>query len=79
VEDECHFLLQCSLYDKEREILFNDIHKDNQNLFNLSDKQKLIWNENISIVHKVCNFLATTFETRSKKIVENKQNISYTN
>jgi hypothetical protein len=71
----------CSLYDKEKEILLNDIHKDNQNLFNLSDKQKLIWiltNENISILHKVCNFLVTTFETRSQKIVENKRNTSST-
>jgi hypothetical protein len=39
VEDECHFLLKCSLYNKEREILLNDIHKDNQNLFVLSVKE----------------------------------------
>jgi hypothetical protein len=51
-------VLKCSLCNKEREILLNDIHKNNQNLFNLSDKKKFIWiltNENISILHKVCN------------------------
>ena len=81
VEDECHFLLTCSLYNKERETLLNDIYKDNHNLYNLSDKQKLVWilrNVNISIFYKVCNFLVTTFETRSKRISENKRNTSVT-
>ena len=68
--------MNANLYLKERETLLNDIHKDNQNLFNLSNKQKLIWiltNENISILHKVCNFLVTTFETRSKKLLKSRE------
>ena len=43
VEDEFHFVCVCTKYEKERNVLFNQINSENQEFINLSLRDKFIY------------------------------------
>ena len=62
VEDERHFLLECPVYNAERDILFQHISQSNPYFAQYNDLQKFTWlmsNDNIADVKQVALYLHT--------------------
>ena len=60
IEDEIHFLFQCSKYKDDRELTLHEVENTCSNLSYLDDQNKLIWllsNENPDLLNKVCRFI----------------------
>ena len=60
VEDETHFLFECSGMNKERDILYSIINLHCKNFTLLPNDSKLIWimnNENFDILKGVCSYI----------------------
>ena len=69
VEDECHFLLECTTFEQERLTLFDAI-KNNCLHFNYLDKEhRFIWIlscEDKYVCERVASFTYKCFELRKK-------------
>ena len=69
IEDECHFVISCPLYNNERrELLTEAMH--NSLLFNEipTDQQKFVFilsNEGTSLITKLAAFVQISFKARS--------------
>ena len=60
VEDEIHFVTNCSLFSTKRKQFFNDIGKSFVNFSGMSDVQKFIWlfsNENAHFIRELSVFV----------------------
>ena len=67
VEDEFHFLLNCSLYNDERENLFNKINCLNNNFKLLSITDRGLWlltPEDLNILEHLASFIENCFSKR---------------
>jgi hypothetical protein len=67
VEDELHFLFECSLYIKERCLFVNEIQILCSNFPYLNNSDKLYWlfnNEEPKLYLAISTFLQKSFETR---------------
>ena len=56
VEDETHFLTQCSVYSNDRNILYEATNTDTPNFTNLDDNAKYIFlmsQENLQLTQKI--------------------------
>jgi hypothetical protein len=59
IEDELHFLFECSKYDEDRESMLFEITTVCSNFRNLNSQNKLIWlfnSENIELLKTLCKF-----------------------
>jgi len=68
VEDEVHFLLNCSCYEHERKNLFDKVQLSCENFSSLSPKNKIIWlmsNEDNNIIELISNFIHDCTKKRS--------------
>ena len=70
IEDEYHFLFNCTLYNKERESLFEYIIKDNESFVFLdySEKMKYLCENNTRLFSK---FIQECYNIRLKKMYKN--------
>lgn len=62
IEDETHFLFECSFYNYKRQCLLNNIYTQCPNFKYLSNQDKLVWlmtMENNTIIEKTCEFLSS--------------------
>ena len=60
IEDELHFLFECSKYDEDRESMLFEITTVCSNFRNLNSQNKLIWlfnSENIELLKTLCKFI----------------------
>jgi hypothetical protein len=60
IEDELHFLFECSKYDEDRESMLFEITTVCSNFRNLNSQSKLIWLfncENIELLKTLCKFI----------------------
>ena len=70
IENEFHFLTQCSLYNNERVKLFEKIRNFNCNFVLLNDIDKAIWlllQENLDILLALGSFIHNCFEIGNNK------------
>jgi hypothetical protein len=61
IEDELHFLFECSKYDEDRESMLFEITTVCSNFRNLNSQNKLIWlfnSENIELLKTLCKFVS---------------------
>ena len=71
VEDECHFVIKCPLYSKERNCLFDACRKTCLSFDSMSEEQKFIFilsNEDIDITRVFAGFLFRSFKVRETSI-----------
>ena len=71
IENEFHFLTQCSLYNSERVKLFEKVRDFNCNFVLLNDIDKAIWlllQENLDILLALGSFIHNCFEIRNNKV-----------
>lgn len=71
VEDEFHFLLQCSIYNEERRKFLKHISCFNKYFCNLTDTEKCQWlfiQENIQIIEIFASFVDKCFDIRKKYV-----------
>ena len=71
VENEIHFITQCSLYDTQRVVLFNRIMNLNRNFVILNDTEKAKWmllQEDLVIPAALGTFTSCCFEKRNNKV-----------
>jgi hypothetical protein len=71
VEDEIHFLINCSAYDNSRKVLFNLASRECMRFDDLSPSMKFIWlmsAENDEIIKATANFLNISFKVRNANI-----------
>ena len=67
VEDELHFLLECPLYDIQRDDFFKDISNNCCNFINLNKSSKFLWlltQENVTLMEKLGCYICDCFELR---------------
>ena len=67
VEDEIHFVTNCSLFSTKRKQFFNDIGKSFVNFSGMSDVQKFIWlfsNENAHVIRELSVFVYDCYMQR---------------
>jgi hypothetical protein len=60
IEDELHFLFECSKYDEDQESMLFEITTVCSNFRNLNSQNKLIWlfnSENIELLKTLCKFI----------------------
>ena len=70
IENEFHFITQCSFYDSERTDLYNQIQFKNNNFISLCDNDKAIWlllQEDEDILFAFGTYIHNCFEKRNKK------------
>ena len=75
IEDECHFLIACPLYESERRKRFH-IVQTNSSLFDEipTDKQKFIFlrtNEDPYAISNLATFVCNAFKLRSTRLKTN--------
>ena len=71
VEDECHFVIKCPLYIKERNCLLDACRKTCLSFDSMSEEQKFIFilsNEDIDITRVFAGFLFRSFKIRETSI-----------
>ena len=71
IEDECHFVIKCPLYIKERNRLFDACRKTCLSFDSMSEEQKFIFilsNEDIDITRVFAGFLFRSFKIRETSI-----------
>ena len=69
VEDECHFITNCPLYNVSRTELVQEIRKTCLYYHEMTDIQKFIFvmtNENTSIIKKLAKFVFISMEKRKE-------------
>lgn len=69
IENEIHFLTQCTLYNSERLQFFNTISDKNRNFSLLNDNDKANWllmQENLDVLLSLAAFILTCLEKRTK-------------
>ena len=69
VEDECHFIIQCPLYNNNRNELLTEVMNDCINFNIMTNKQKFIFimtNEKSNIMQKLAKFVYTSFKIRNE-------------
>ena len=67
IEDECHFLLNCKAYDKERTNLLENVQKYCSNFKSLNNDLKFIWLlscEDKLICNELASFIHKSFDMR---------------
>ena len=60
IEDELHFLFECSKYDEDGELMMFEITTVCSNFRNLNSQNKLMWlfnSENIELLKTLCKFI----------------------
>ena len=60
IEDELHFLFECSKYNEDRESMLFEITTVCSNFRNLNSQNKLIWlinSENFELLKTLCKFI----------------------
>ena len=70
IENQIHFLSQCSLYQPERNIFYDQIYHINNNFMLLDDNDKVMWllsQEDKNILSALGSFIHYCFEKRNKK------------
>ena len=68
VEDECHFLTECPIYNSERNKLYATIRESSHHFDNMTNEQKFIFimtNEDEIILQKVAKFIFTSMKLRN--------------
>ena len=71
VEDEFHFLLRCTLFKDETEMLFNKVKFINKNFDSLSLIDKGIWlvmQEDLNILESLARYTELCFSKRRKHV-----------
>jgi dihydroorotate dehydrogenase len=69
VEDEFHFLIQCTAYQNSREVLYQKISENFEGLENMDDLEKFIF-ININCQMLVGSFLLSAWEQRKMYLYE---------
>ena len=67
IEDECHFVIKCPLYTKERQILFNCCRDDSKHFDSQTPEEKfkfIFLNENPQIFINLAKFIFESRKTR---------------
>ena len=69
VEDECHFIINCPLYNDNRSELIQEISKTCLNYDQMNDMQKFIFimtNENTDIIKQLAKYVYTSMKKRNE-------------
>ena len=72
VEDETHFLIHCSLYKREREVLFSNVLKFHTGFSYLSEENKFVFllgNTDQQVLTWVGKFIYELFKVRSEELL----------
>ena len=72
LEDETHFLIHCSLYRRDREVLFSNILKFHPGFSEMSDENKFVFfhgNIDQQILTWVGKFIYISFKTRAGELL----------
>ena len=68
IEDECHFVINCPLYNEDRKALFSKVSAVNQNFVSLNDKEKFIFLITLKddyILNQFAKFVYMAFQKRN--------------
>ena len=71
VEDEIHFIFECSTYKLYRQVFISHISKENKNFSSLSNKNKFIWlmsNESSDIIYRFAEYIFKCYMKRSNVV-----------
>ena len=72
LEDETHFLIHCSLYKREREVLFSNVLKIHPGFSDMSDENKFVFlleNTDQQVLTWVGKFIYKSFEIRAEELL----------
>ena len=72
LEDEAHFLIRCSLYKREREVLFSNVLKIHPGFSDMSDENKFVFlleNTDQQVLTWVGKFIYKSFKTRAEELL----------
>ena len=71
IEDELHFLIECPIYNSERQLFFQEVSLSNKNFSSLNSVNKFLWlmsNEDHLLLNNLCKFISVSFENRRKQL-----------
>ena len=71
LEDETHFLIYCSLYKREREVLFSNVLKFNLGFSDMSDENKFVFllGNTQQVLTWVGKFIYKSIKIRSEELL----------
>ena len=72
LEDEAHFLIRCSLYKREREVLFSNVLKIHPGFSDMSDENKFVFlleNTDQQVLTWVGKFIYKSFKIRAEELL----------
>ena len=67
IEDEHHFLLNCKIYDQDRDIMFSEISTKYENICEIESRNRfkfLLTNDDTLILNALGKFIYTAFQRR---------------